>query len=161
MIFIIMNLNEQIFRIKNLMYEQPQVQTVTDGDLNDPSGQIVSLETEDNEPIGGLVLTKLGNAPNIDPAFNKMFDESKFQTEPLNYDNSLFLHSLDVNDQFKQQGYGTQIMKQSHDIASKNGYKYITLIMDKGNEPAENLYDKLGYKKLNSDDEVDFYFVEL
>ena len=33
--------------------------------------------------------------------------------------------------------------------------------MDKGNEPAENLYNKLGYQKLNSDEEVDFYFVEL
>ena len=156
-----MNLNEQIFRIKNLMYEQPQVQTVTQGDFNDPSGQIISLETEDNEPIGNVVLTRLENAPNIDPAFIKMFDESKFQTIPLNYDNSLFLHSLDINDQFRQQGYGTQIMSQCHDMASQNGYKYITLIMDKGNEPAENLYNKLGYQKLNSDDEVDFYFVEL
>ena len=161
MIFIIMNLNEQIYRIKNLMYEQPQVQMVTNGNLNDPSGQIISLETEENTPIGNVVLTKLENAPNIDPAFIDMFDESKFQTIPLNYDNSLFLHSLDVNDQFRQQGYGTQIMNQCHNQAKNNGYEYITLIMDKGNEPAENLYNKLGYQKLNSDEEVDFYFVEL
>ena len=73
----------------------------------------------------------------------------------------MFLHSLNVNDQFKQQGYGTQIIKQCHDIASKNGYKYVTLIMDKGNEPAKNFYNKLGYKKLNSDKNVEFYFVEL
>ena len=161
MIFIIMNLNEQIYRIKNLMYEQPQVQLVTNGDLNDPSGQIISLETKDNDLIGKTYITRLENATNIDPAFIKMFDESKFQTIPLNYDNSLFLHSLDVNDQFKQQGYGTQIIKQCHDIASNNGYKYVTLIMDKGNEPAENFYNKLGYKKLNSDENVEFYFVEL
>jgi len=156
-----MNLNEQIYRIKNLMYEQDQVQLVTNGDLNDSSGQIISLETKDNDIIGKTFLTRLENATNVDPAFIKMFDESKFQTIPLNYDNSLFLHSLDVNDQFKKQGYGTQIMKQSHDIASNNGYKYVTLIMDKGNEPAENLYNKLGYKKLNSDENVEFYFVEL
>jgi ribosomal protein S18 acetylase RimI-like enzyme len=156
-----MNLNEQIYRIKNLMYEQDQVQLVTNGDLNDSSGQIISLETKDNDLIGKTFLTRLENATNVDPAFIKMFDESKFQTIPLNYDNSLFLHSLDVNDQFKKQGYGTQIMKQSHDIASNNGYKYVTLIMDKGNKPAENLYNKLGYKKLNSDENVEFYFVEL
>ena len=143
------------------MYEQDQVQLVTNGDLNDSSGQIISLETKDNDIIGKTFLTRLENATNVDPAFIKMFDESKFQTIPLNYDNSLFLHSLDVNDQFKKQGYGTQIMKQSHDIASNNGYKYVTLIMDKGNEPAENLYNKLGYKKLNSDENVEFYFVEL
>jgi ribosomal protein S18 acetylase RimI-like enzyme len=156
-----MNLNEQIYRIKNLMYEQDQVQLVTNGDLNDSSGQIISLETKDNDLIGKTFLTRLENATNVDPAFIKMFDESKFQTIPLNYDNSLFLHSLDVNDQFKKQGYGAQIMKQSHDIASNNGYKYVTLIMDKGNKPAENLYNKLGYKKLNSDENVEFYFVEL
>ncbi len=156
-----MNLNEQIFRIKNLMYEQPQVQIVTDGSLDEPTGQIIKLEKSNNTPIGDVVLSKLENAKNLDPAFTKMFDESKFQTVPLNYDNSLFLHSLNINDQFKQQGYGTQIMNQCHDMANKNGYKYITLIMDKGNKPAENLYNKLGYKKLNSDDEVDFYFVEL
>ncbi len=143
------------------MYEQDQVQLVTNGDLNDSSGQIISLETKDNDLIGKTFLTRLENATNVDPAFIKMFDESKFQTIPLNYDNSLFLHSLDVNDQFKKQGYGTQIMKQSHDIASNNGYKYVTLIMDKGNKPAENLYNKLGYKKLNSDENVEFYFVEL
>ncbi len=143
------------------MYEQPQVQTLTGGGFNDPLGQIISLETEDNYKIGNVVLTKLENAQNIDPAFIKMFDESKFQTIPINYDNSLFLHSLQVNDQFRQQGYGTQIMNQCHNIASKNGYKYITLIMDQGNKPAENLYKKLGYKKLNFDKMVDFYFVEL
>ena len=143
------------------MYEQPQVKMLTNGDLSNSLGQLISLETEENIPIGNAVLTRLENASNIDPAFIDMFDESKFQTIPLNYDNSLFLHSLDVNDQFRQQGYGTQIMNQCHNQAKNNGYVYITLIMDKGNEPAENLYNKLGYQKLNSDDEVDFYFVKL
>lgn len=156
-----MNLNEHIYRIKNLMYEQAQVQLVTNGDLNDTLGQNISLETKDNDLIGKTFLTRLDNARNLDPAFIKMFDESKFQTKPLNYDNSLFLHSLNVNDQFKQQGYGTQIIKQCHNIASNNGYKYVTLIMDKGNEPVKNFYNKLGYKKLNSDENVEFYFVEL
>ena len=95
---------------------------------------------------------------NLSPEFNKV---NTPKAEALNYDNSLFLHSLDVNDQFRQQGYGTQIMNQCHNQAKNNGYEYITLIMDKGNEPAENLYNKLGYQKLNSDDEVDFYFVKL
>jgi ribosomal protein S18 acetylase RimI-like enzyme len=29
------------------------------------------------------------------------------------------------------------------------------------NIPAKNLYKKMGYKKLNSDENVEFYFVEL
>lgn len=156
-----MNLNEQIFRIKNLMYEQPQVELVYDGNLDDSTGYDIGLKTPDNTTIGNVFLTKLKNAPSLDPSFIKMFDESKFQTIPLNYENSLFLHSLNVNDNFKRQGYGSQLLNQCHNFAKDNGYQYITLVMDKGNQPAQTLYDKLGYQKLNSDDEVDFYFLEL
>jgi hypothetical protein len=72
------------------MYEQPQVNMTTEGSFNDDTGHLISLETSDNTPIGKVVLTSLENAPNIDPAFIGMFDESKFQTIPLNYENSLF-----------------------------------------------------------------------
>ena len=56
------------------MYEQVQVQLVTNGDLNDTLGQNISLETKDNDLIGKTFLTRLDNARNLDPAFIKMFD---------------------------------------------------------------------------------------
>jgi ribosomal protein S18 acetylase RimI-like enzyme len=143
------------------MYEQPQIEIVVDGKINDPIGRKLEIQTPQKDSIGKIYLSKLQNAPNIDPAFIGMFDESKFQTVPLNYDNSLFLHSLEIDDNYRKQGYGSQIMNHCHELAKNDGYDYLTLIMDKGNEPAENLYNKLGYQKLNSDDEVDFYFVKL
>ena len=143
------------------MYEQPQIEIVVDGEINDPIGRKLEIQTPQKDSIGKIYLSKLQNAPNIDPAFIDMFDESKFQTVPLNYDNSLFLHSLEIGDDYRQKGYGSQIMNHCHELAKNDGYNYLTLIMDKGNEPAEKLYNKLGYQKLNSDDEVDFYFVEL
>ena len=75
------------------MYEQPQVQVSINGDIDKDFGKYLELKSKDNSTIGGMFVTKMGNANNVDPDFNKLFDEKKFQTVPLNYNNSLFMHS--------------------------------------------------------------------
>ena len=161
MIFIIMNLNEQIYRIKNLMYEQPQVQVSINGDIDKDFGKYLELKSKDNSTIGGMFVTKMGNANNVDPDFNKLFDEKKFQTVPINYNNSLFAHSLEIDKNHQRNGYGSQILDHCHNFTKQNGYNYLTLMVYDDNIPAKNLYKKMGYKKLNSDENVEFYFVEL
>ena len=156
-----MNLNEQIYRIKNLMYEQDQVQVSINGDIDKDFGKYLELKSKDNSPIGGIFVTKMSNANNVDYDFNKLFDEKKFQTVPINYDNSLFMHSLEINKDYQRNGYGSQLLDHCHNFAKQNGYNYLTLMAYDDNIPAKNLYKKRGYKKLNSDENVEFYFVEL
>jgi hypothetical protein len=61
-----MILNEQIYRIKTLMYEQPQNLVVTEGNINDPYGQKIQLLTPDNQIIGYTNIVSMGNAHKID-----------------------------------------------------------------------------------------------
>lgn len=161
MIFITMNLNEQISRIVNLMYEQPQIKINYNGEYEDDYGKTIEFKTNDDDLIGVVSLTTMENGKKIDPDFIKVFDESKFQTLPLNYDNSLFLHSLNVEDKYKRQGYGSQILNKCHELAKDKGYDFMSLITDTSNVPAQDFYNKFGYKILNDKDKFIFYFVEL
>jgi len=143
------------------MYEQPQVQVSINGDIDKDFGKYLELKSKDNSTIGGMFVTKMGNANNVDPDFNKLFDEKKFQTVPINYNNSLFAHSLEIDKNHQRNGYGSQILDHCHNFTKQNGYNYLTLMVYDDNIPAKNLYKKMGYKKLNSDENVEFYFVEL
>ena len=143
------------------MYEQPQVQVSINGDIDKDFGKYLELKSKDNSTIGGMFVTKMGNANNVDPDFNKLFDEKKFQTVPINYDNSLFAHSLEIDKNHQRNGYGSQILDHCHNFTKQNGYGYLTLMVYDDNIPAKNLYKKRGYKKLNSNENVEFYFVEL
>jgi len=141
------------------MYEQPQVSI--NGDIDKDFGKYLELKSKDNSPIGGMFVTNMRNANNVDPDFTKLFDKKKFQTVPLNYDNSLFAHSLEIDKNNQRNGYGSQILDHCHNFTKQNGYDYLTLMVYDDNIPAKNLYKKMGYKKLNSDENVEFYFVEL
>ena len=143
------------------MYEQPQVQVSINGDIDKDFGKYLELKSKDNSTIGGMFVTKMGNANNVDPDFNKLFDEKKFQTVPLNYDNSLFAHSIEIDKNHQRNGYGSQILDHCHNFTKQKGYDYLTLMVYDYNIHAKNLYKKRGYKKLNSDENVEFYFVEL
>jgi len=161
MIFIIMNLNEQIHRIKNLIYEQTQVQILYKDDLNGYLGKNIELMSFDDNPIGFIRISKMNNARNIDPDFDNLYDESKFQTIPLNYDNCLFMHTLEVDKSHRNKGYGSQLLNLAHEFAKNNGYNFLSFISDNNNEIANNIYKKRNYKLLNYNDNCGLYFVEL
>lgn len=156
-----MNLNEQIYRIKNLMYEQAKVQITYKGDLDGYFGKNIELMSPDNNSIGFIHISKMGDAENLDPDFDNLYDQSKFQTIPLNYDNCLFMHTLEVDEKHRKQGYGSQLLDLAHQFAKDNGYNFLSFISNNDNEIANNIYQKRGYKSLNSNDNSSFYFVEL
>jgi len=143
------------------MYEQPQVQITYKGDLGEYFGKNIELMSPDNNSIGFIHISKMGDAENLDPDFNSLYDESKFQTIPLNYDNCLFMHSLEVDENYRKQGYGSELLDLAHQFAKDNGYNFLSFISDNDNEIANNIYQKRGYKSLNSNDNSSFYFVEL
>ena len=115
----------------------------------------------DDNPIGFIRISKMNNARNIDPDFDNLYDESKFQTIPLNYDNCLFMHTLEVDKSHRNKGYGSQLLNLAHEFAKNNGYNFLSFISDNNNEIANNIYKKRNYKLLNYNDNCGLYFVEL
>ena len=156
-----MNLNKHIYRIKNLMYEQPQINVLYGGDISNTIGKSIELLNYNGEQIGKLFLCKLKTANKVDNEFDLHYDEKLFQTIPINYDNSLFLHSFEVNNKFRGNGYGDKLLDYCHNFVKKTGYDYITLIMDFNNPIAENLYNKRNYNVLSSTPKTKFYFVKV
>lgn len=156
-----MNLNEQIHRIKNLIYEQPQVKIIYSGDLNQYSGKKIQLMSPEDNCIGFIRISKMSDAENIDPDFINLYDESKFQTIPLNYNNCLFMHTLEVDNTQRNRGYGSQLLDLAHKFAKDKGYNFLSFISDNDNEIANNIYKKRNYKLLNSNNICGLHFVEL
>jgi len=143
------------------MYEQPQIKVVYDGDMSNKMGKSIELLTPNGEQIGKLFLTKLKWANQLDKEFDLHYDEKLFQTIPINYDNSLFGHTFEVNNKFRGNGYGNKLLDYCHDFVNKSGHNYLTFIMDFNNPIAENLYNKRNYNVLSSTPKTKFYFVKV
>jgi ribosomal protein S18 acetylase RimI-like enzyme len=71
------------------------------------------------------------------------------------------MHTLEVDENHRKQGHGSHLLDLAHEFAKNNGYNYLSFISDNDNEIANNIYQKRGYKSLNSNDNSSFYFVEL
>ena len=163
MIFIIMNLNEQISRIRKLIYEQTQDEFVYQNEFNDELGKLIKLVSPELEQIGYINLINNDRAKDLDPDFNRLYSNQDWckkncEKDHFNKDNTLFAHSLWVEPKFRRQGNSEKIMNHCIDMAKNNGFKYVTLITNKDNIPAQSLYNKLGFDTHVSDDSQIFYF---
>ncbi len=59
MIFIIMNLNEQISRIKKIIYEQNNTEFISQNELDSVAGKRIELFTPNSDFIGNISLITL------------------------------------------------------------------------------------------------------
>ena len=161
-----MNLNEQILRIRKLIYEQPQNEFSYYNDFNDKSGKLIKLTSPDSEQIGYMSLINNDQAKELDGDINRLYSNKEWCTKNcednhFNNDNTVFAHSLWIEPKFRRQGYSEELMNHCIDMAKNNGFKYITLITNKDNIPAQELYNKLGFDTHISDDSQIFYFLPL
>ena len=166
MIFIIMNLNEQISRIKKIIYEQNNTEFISQNELDSVAGKRIELFTLNSDFIGNISLITFDQGKKLDSDINRLYSNKDWCIKNcddnfFNNDNSLFLHSLWVTDKHKRQGHAEKLMNHCGDLAKNNGYKYITLITNKSNIPAQSLYDKLEFDKHIMDDSQIFYFKEI
>lgn len=138
------------------------------GKLFDPPGMNIKYLTPHKKEIGFSNLLDFENAKELDYDIRRFFEsKDKYCVEDIcendffNSKNSLYLHDLRVHDEFQGNGYSKKLMNKCHKIADENGFKYVTLITNCDNEPAQNLYKKLGYILYMSDKEKDFFYKEL
>lgn len=163
-IFISMNLNEEIRRIKVLMLENSDPYTIsTSGNINNAPGLHISIHDGD---------TKMGhtNLINFDDANVYDYDVPRFMSNHNEYchsecsenffhnGNNLYMHDLKVFDDFKGKGLSHNLMDECHRIAKESGVDYVTLITGRDNTVAQNLYKKHGYQLYQTDGIKDFFF---
>ena len=64
-------------------------------------------------------------------------------------ENTLYLDSLHIKDEYKGKGVGTKIINYLKGYAREKGYKGVSVSIMSGNDRARNLYTKLGAVHLN------------
>lgn len=75
------------------------------------------------------------------------------QIEPETHEGEFYIDSLGVLPQFRGLGLGGELMRAMTDQAFEQGHSLVGLLVDQNNAKAEALYEKLGFKKMES---VDF-----
>ena len=161
-----MTLKEEINRIKTLFYENfNKNQFDLEGDILQPRGLFVSLNGDDN--IGKVGLINFEDSFEIDYDVKRFYDNKEKYCKKecdenfFNKDNSLYLHSLNVNQNQRGKGFGKDLVNKCHEVAKKLGYDYVLLITSCDNEIAQNLYKNLGYDLHQTDGNKDFYFLKV
>ena len=61
------------------------------------------------------------------------------------------LNDLFVSDEYRKQGVGRQLIETVHDFAQQSSIEKVTLETAPDNKPAQQLYERLGYKPMASD----------
>jgi len=161
-----MNLNEQISRIRKIIYEQNSTEFIYYNEFDSITGKRVELFTPNSDFIGNISLITFDQGKKLDSDIDRLYSNKDWCIKNcddnfFNNDNSLFLHSLWVTDKYRRQGHAENLMNHCVDLAKNNNYKYITFITNHDNVPAQNLYNKLGYDKHIVDDKQIFYFKEI
>jgi ribosomal protein S18 acetylase RimI-like enzyme len=155
------NLNENHINVNQpFIYEKR-------GNLTQTPGMNIKYVNPNQEEIGFCNLLDFDHSYFYDYDIERFYDGKdeycvdNCEDNFFNGDNSLYLHDLKVHEPFKGNGYSKKLMNKSHEIAKKNGYKYVTLITNSDNVVAQNLYKKLGYLLHQTDGQKDFYYIML
>lgn len=158
-IFIDMQLNEQIKRIKSLMIEEVKDYNVlTSGKINSRNGMLVFIENLNGDFIGETNIIDFENGLKLSPNLTSFM---KNKSEPFGMGDTVYQYSLSVEEPFRGQGWGEKLKHECHDIVRNLGYKYATNIVRCDNHASQGLMKKLGYQKHQSNGERDVLYLEL
>jgi ribosomal protein S18 acetylase RimI-like enzyme len=159
-----MNLNEEIKRIKGLIYEnvnEPFI--ISRGDINKSPG--INFTIKDGETsMGHVNITTFDDAyendsdvvsftTNMDKYCNENCDENFFNNR-----NTAYLHDLKVYDEYRGKGLSNKLLDKCHETGKELGVDYILLITNCDNTVAQNLYRKHGYKVHSTNGSKDYFY---
>jgi len=139
-----MNLNEEIKRIKSLMFEHSDSCVFkTTGEINSPYGLTLCLYSPKDEKIGQVEVIDFINAFNLSEKFTNCMEKN----DGTFGDDTSYSYNLEVGENFRRQGYAEKIKNELEKILKQNNFKHNTTIVDDDNIPSLNLQNKLGYQK--------------
>ena len=67
-----------------------------------------------------------------------------YTLERLDSEPMMYIHSVDIVEEYRNQGFGKQIVSKFIEIANDSGYRNTFLITDRNNITANKLYTSLG-----------------
>ena len=94
------------------------------------------MATQEDEPVGVMILNHVGNEGLRDAAWKVKADPSEV----------LLIHALGVHPSAAQQGVGRTMVEEAIQIARAIGQKTVRLDVMNGNLPAERLYRGTGFR---------------
>ena len=160
-----MKLNREIYRIKNIIYENKEyVYFDFDGQLDKVPG--LEIKILNGNFLGSTSISNVDNGRTIDEYFDRFYkNQSRYKTNikktNLDLNNCVYLHDLEILPEYRGKGFANILLEKTHDLVKNLGYNQITLIVSKSNPTAQNLYKKFGYKVHQSDGIKDFLYKDI
>ena len=159
LIFIIMNLVENINRIKSLMFEQVEdYQIKTFDDINSRLGLRVCIKLPNGDHVGKTNIIDFENGLNLSPNLTSFIGN---KNDIFDQDNCVYQYGLEIEEPYRGQGCGEKLKNECHKIIKDMGYKYATNIVKCDNHASLGLMKKLGYNLHQSNGERDFLYLEI
>jgi|688.fasta_scaffold18301_10 ribosomal protein S18 acetylase RimI-like enzyme len=152
----VMNLFEQIKRIKVIMFEQVEdYEIMTFGDMNSELGMRVCIKKPNGEHIGKTNIIDYENALILSPNLTS-FIENK--NDLFNQENSVYQYGLEIEEPYRGQGWGEKLKNECHNIIKNCDYSYGLNIVKCDNLASQKLMEKLGYQKHQTNGERDLLY---
>jgi len=158
----------QISILKKLVVEsmnEPRI--VYEGDMLVNPGLKICLYDKDNKMIGNTSMLDYESAIDLD------YDITRFNNKKTEYcrelcdegvfnkDNTVYLHSLFIDENQRNKGYADILKNACHEIAKARGYDYATSIVRIDNEASQGLNKKHGYNVHQTNGIKDFLYKKL
>jgi ribosomal protein S18 acetylase RimI-like enzyme len=154
-----MNLQEQILRIKSLMSEDTKdYRIITEGDIFSPTGVKIMITKPDYEYIGETSAIIYEQAMSGSEKLREIMSDVN---SPFTNDNCVYEFSLDIKEDYRGQGWGNKIKKETLDLIKNSGIPYIIGIVKKNNQVSQNLHKKHGYETHHSTEFDDLMYKKL
>jgi hypothetical protein len=151
-----MKLNEEITRIKSLMFESREdFQTIFHGEIESPDGMKITFKTNEGEDIGNVNIIGFRHAVDLSRDLKSFL---KNKNDLFKDGNSVYTYGTEVYDKFKRMGYGTKLRKKCHELAKNNNYNYVMSIVSKDNTPSQKMQKNVGYKLHQCNDIKDLLY---
>lgn len=74
---------------------------------------------------------------------------------------TIFLHDLFINENYRNKGYGKLIRKKTEEICKKYNYSYLTSITNKKNKFSNKINEGLDYKILENYKDYNFFYKKI
>lgn len=160
---------EEILRIRNIISENELGYSITKEDgIDYNSGICIKIfSTKSNDLIGAINIAGFDLAKKLDPDILRFFEnKDEYCVENcddnfFNNDNTIYSHSLEVEEPFRKMGFGTILKQEIEKVAKDLGYDYITSIVSCNNHASQNLNKKLNYSVSLNNGKKDFLYKKI
>ncbi len=114
-----------------------------------PKKEHIVNAIESGELYVGMIDNKIVSSIVINNKANEGYENIKWKINTT-YDNIYVIHLVVVNQDYKKQGFATEMLKYAFDLAEKNSIKSIRLSLNTNNLAIEKIYTTYDFNYVDS-----------